>query len=560
MRTNSRVTRDTTSNALSRLRTRFQKRNRLEATVTLQKQTYNAERKQVDFNFHANQGPEVQVLVEGANISKSRLRLLVPVFEEGTIDSDLLNEGTHNIREFLVQQGYFNTTVEVRRIGTGTPSQRVLFTADKGLRHKVTAVNLKGNKYFSDDLLRERLRVQKADAYQRNGRFGLLLVSQDVAAIQALYRANGFDEAKVTPEVKDIETGLDGKPLKIGEIQVTYTIVEGPQQKFGTVKLVGVDSNRTKEVTGLLTAQSGQPFSLIALFGDRDAVRTFYLSHGFDQVTVQVRQQKEATDENRTDVTLEVTEGQQVTIDQVLLSGINNTRPSTVDRQVLVHAGDPLNQTALLDTQRNLYGVALFNKVVAAVQNPDGNAPSKNVLLQLTESKRWDVVYGFGFEAQTGTPNSGQISEASKIQLGLDPNMQFEQNGKTGVSPRVSLDVSRINLRGTQNSITLRSTFGLLEQTAILSFQYSAPAWLEEFFGADLGRVLECSEHYDVFVVHAAVRRPSHAAVEEDRYVYLRVAVSAREGGSEQPAGVGEPDSVVVAAGACGRSWDYMVP
>jgi outer membrane protein insertion porin family len=39
----------------------------------------------------------------------------------------------------------------------------------------------------------------------------------------------------------------------------------------------------------------------------------------------------------------------------------------------------------------------------------------KNVLVQLTEAKRWDVTYGFGFEAQTGTPQSGTISQASAI-------------------------------------------------------------------------------------------------------------------------------------------------
>ena len=70
----SRVTRDTTSNALERLRKLYQKKDRLEATVTLQKQTYNEPQKQVDFEFHANQGPEVKVAVEGAKISKSRLR------------------------------------------------------------------------------------------------------------------------------------------------------------------------------------------------------------------------------------------------------------------------------------------------------------------------------------------------------------------------------------------------------------------------------------------------------------------------------------------------------
>jgi outer membrane protein insertion porin family len=49
LREGSRVTRDTTSNALSRLRAQFQKRDRLAATVSLQKQTYVEARRQVDY-------------------------------------------------------------------------------------------------------------------------------------------------------------------------------------------------------------------------------------------------------------------------------------------------------------------------------------------------------------------------------------------------------------------------------------------------------------------------------------------------------------------------------
>ena len=55
------MTRDTTSNALTRLRKQYQKKDRLEAMVTLQKQTYVPARKQLDYDFHANQGPEVKV-------------------------------------------------------------------------------------------------------------------------------------------------------------------------------------------------------------------------------------------------------------------------------------------------------------------------------------------------------------------------------------------------------------------------------------------------------------------------------------------------------------------
>jgi outer membrane protein insertion porin family len=467
----NRVSRETASNALDRLRKQYQKKDRLEATVSLQKQTYDQPRKQVDYEFHANQGPEVKVAVEGAKISQNRLHRLVPIFEEGTIDNDLLNEGVFNIRDYEQQQGYFGATVDVKVIGQDTSAESVVFSVDRGVKHRVVSVDLKGNKYFSDDLLQERMRVVKGNLYQKSGRYSPALVSADVSAIQALYRANGFDQTTVTSDVKDDSTSKNGKPMKVGEIAVTYTIVEGPQQKFGIVALNGVDSSREKDVRGLMNSQPGQPFSLVTIAGDRDAVVQYYLSQGFDQAKVEIREAKHEADSDTTDVSLNVTEGQQVFINRVLLSGVEKTKPKIVDQQILVHPGDPLNQTALLQTQRNLYNIALFNEVIAAVQNPGGDAPEKNVLLQLTEAKRWNITYGFGIEAQTGTPQTGMISEASCIQLMLNPCNQLAQEGTAGISPRVSLDVSRINLWGTDDSLTLHSSYGLLEQVAILTLQ-----------------------------------------------------------------------------------------
>jgi outer membrane protein assembly factor BamA len=468
LKANSKVSRDTTSNALERLRKQYQKQDHLEAAVTLQKQTYDVARKQVDYDFRVTEGPQVKVVVEGAKLSRSRLHLLVPIFEEGTIDNDLLNEGVHNIRDYQQQQGYFDAKVDVAVAGVKTPAESVVFTVDRGKKYKVRTVTLKGNKYFSTDLLQERMKVQKANAYLRSGRYSPALVSGDVSSIKSLYKANGFDQAEVTTDVKDINNAKNGQPLKVGEIAVTFTIVEGPQQRFGTVELSGVAAAREKSVRGLMNTQAGQPFSLATLSGDRDTVLQYYLANGFDQVKVEIRQTKEA-DAAKTDVSLNVTEGQQVFVNRVLVSGVEKTKPRVVTSQILVHPGDPLDQTALLQTQRNLYNIALFNEVVAAVQNPVGDAPQKNVLIQVTEAKRWNLTYGFGFEAQTGTPQSGTISEASCILLGLNPCNQLTQEGKVGVSPRVSLDVSRINLRGTDDSLTLHTTYGLLEQVAILT-------------------------------------------------------------------------------------------
>ena len=464
------VTRETISNALSRLRSQYQKEDRLEATVALQKSTYDQPKKQLNYDFHANQGPVVKVSIEGAKFSKSRLHLLVPIFEEGTIDNDLLNEGTHNIREFLEQQGYFDATVEVKVIGENTPSEQVVYSVNRGVKHKVTSVTLKGNKYFETDLLKERMRVQKSDAYLRSGRYSPALVESDISSIQALYRANGFNETTITSAVDDIDNAPNGKALKTAQIKVTLTIVEGPQQKFGPIDVAGVDASRIAAVKGLLNSQQGQPFSLISLSGDRDAVLSYYLSNGFDQAKVEVKQAKDANDPKLTNVGINVTEGHQVFVDHVLVSGDDRTKRKVIDNSLQLHAGDPLDQSALLDTQRKLYNLALFNEVNAAVQNPDGDAARKNVLIQLREAKRWDVTYGFGFEAQTGTPQSGKINEATAILLNLDPSKtNLTQEGSAGVSPRVSADVTRINLFGTDKSASVHTTYGLLEKVATLS-------------------------------------------------------------------------------------------
>ena len=62
----SKVTRETMSNALTRLRSQYEKKDRLEATTSLRQQTYDKARRQVDYDFNANQGPLVKVVVEGA--------------------------------------------------------------------------------------------------------------------------------------------------------------------------------------------------------------------------------------------------------------------------------------------------------------------------------------------------------------------------------------------------------------------------------------------------------------------------------------------------------------
>ncbi|MGI4755545.1 MAG: POTRA domain-containing protein [Janthinobacterium lividum] len=469
----NKITHDTTSTALTNLRQFYQKNERLEAAVALEKSQYNAERKELDYNFRANQGPLVSVNITGTKVSKARQRQLLPIYEESAVDNDLLNEGAHNIREFLARQGYFDARVDPSVEGVpdaptysedGTPlpppsnlKETVTFKADEGRRYKVAAVNISGNKYFQTDNIKERMQVVKADAFVRNGRFSPVLLSNDVDSITSLYRTNGFTKVKITSN--EVKGDAD---KKIGTITVNITIEEGPQQKFGEVTFSGESAAREDQVKALVTAEKGQPFALANVSNDRDNILGSYLSRGFDQAKVEVRQAVRKDDPSVTDVTYIITEGEQVRVDRLLISGVHHTRQKLIDAQLLLKAHDPLDESALVEMQRRYYDLALFNEANVAVQNPEGLADRKNVLVQLSEAKRWDVTYGAGFEAQLSTPQPNCRAQQSLGGTGSG----CSQEGNAGASFRVSADVTRINLFGTDQSITIHTTYGLLERVA----------------------------------------------------------------------------------------------
>ena len=457
----SKVTRDTTSNALVRLRARYQKKDRLEAAVALEKQEYAPERKQLNYTFDVNQGPIVTVEVRGTKISKARRKKLLPIYEESAVDNDLLNEGAHNIRDFLQRQGYFDAEVNPHVDPTGSGGQAVIFDVVEGKKYRVVGVDVTGNKYFDTDTMRERMQVVKADAYVRNGRYSQTLLQDDVESITSLYRANGFSRVTIATQVQ--QAGTKGK---LALMRVALKIEEGDQQKFGSAALTGVDPVREKYVRGLMNTVEDQPFSLSTVSGDRDSILQYYLAKGFDQAKVEVKQKARADDPTQTDLTFVVTEGEEVFVDNILLSGVNHTRQNVVSRQMLLKPGDPLDQSALVEMQRKFYDLALFNEANVAVQNPTGLTDRKNVLVQLTEARRWDVTYGGGFEAQTGSPQTNCRAQAS---IGNGTGSGCSPQGNAGASFRVSADVTRINLRGTDNSLQLHTTYGLLERVATLT-------------------------------------------------------------------------------------------
>ena len=376
------VNQETSGKALDGIQNYYRKEERLEAEVKLESKDYVSKRKALDFQFSANRGPIVHVLVDGVSLSQEKIRKLLPVYEEGSVDDDLLNEGNRRLENYYQRLGYFDVKVDHEERPPTAQLVEIVFHVHLGARHRVGSVTITGAKYFDLPTLEERLSVRAHDAFDREGVYNQALLQADVNALQAIYQNNGFSQVKVTPETQDDDNGARNpaqsaanasksppkKPARGKDVglRIVYHIDEGRQQRVHSVQLIGTAKIPQQKLTALLNTQAAQPLSPESLAGDRETLLTYYLSQGFDQAQVEVTQTVlpdaagiQSGNSGLVDIVFHVTEGEQVFLRRVLITGLHYTRPGTIARGITMKEGQPLDQTALLDTQRNLYDLEI---------------------------------------------------------------------------------------------------------------------------------------------------------------------------------------------------------
>ena len=440
------VTATRVTDALQRLRKKFQRQNRVLAQVSIASQEYHEGSNAVDFTFQIDPGPVVVISAEGYRISRGVLKKEIPVYEENAVDDDLLNEGKRDLLDYLQTRGHFDASVDIQKQSDGKTMQ-VAYRIEPGPVHKLVLVEITGNKEFLDTAkLRSYLQIQPTTRLLSHGRYSETLLKNDVATLEGLYRSNGFRQVKIETKVDD---DYQGQP---NHLAVHLNIDEGPRTLVGELHILGNEKFSTAELPERDT-QPGQPYSEENLATDRDRILNFYFNNGFPNASLEIATKASASELNREDVTYTIEEGERFTVNHVMLAGTEHTRDYVVDREVQVKQGQPLSQQGLLVTQTRLYNLGIFSQVDTGVQNPEGADPQKNVLLQVDEAKRYTFTYGFGFEFQTGQP-SGTTSA----------------QGATGVSPRVGFDVTRLNVGGRNQTLAFQSHVGRLQQRGLISY------------------------------------------------------------------------------------------
>lgn len=324
------VTSERIDRGTERLRSYLVAAGYLGARVAAHRGDYDPNTRMLPITLDVIAGPRVRIGVTGAKFSAKKLRKLLPIYAEGAVDSDLLEEGLRNLRDSLQNDGYFDSKVTyATHQDPQTHEEGIEYQVERGIKHRLVGIRIEGNKYFSEELLASRLQIQK-ESLLSVGKFSQQIVRSDGDSIRALYLANGFLQAQVKSEVADDYEG------KAGHVFVAFQIDEGQQTRVAELHLKGNSALSDKQLLSVVSSTPGQPYSEANATSDRDNILAYYFDEGFPDARFDAEAKPTAPD--RVEVTYHITEGARVDVSRVLLAGYRYTRPGIIARQVTVKA------------------------------------------------------------------------------------------------------------------------------------------------------------------------------------------------------------------------------
>jgi len=363
-----------------------------------------------DIEYAIRAGPLHDLRIVG-DVRRRPIRAAVrDAWQEPILVEDLAEEARRAALGWLKGRGFYSAAVDAATAlspaaTAEAPARLVTLDVKPGPKVRVSSIQISGNREMSEERIRRQMLTREKSVL---GLFnpGLLkesVLADDIAAIRALYVANGYLSARVAPPA--IALSPDGE-----EAEVTITIAEeGPQSRVAEVSLEGevkgVEAGELIEKTQL---EPGQILTLDGISFAADRLRETLDLEGYSRSRVSHRLEGPP---EQTRVIFTIVPQDRLRVAGVIIEGNIRTRDRIVAREVTIDSGDYLSRGAILTTQRNLYRLGLFRSVQIDAESIEGRPGFVNVRVRLQEGTPILTAWGVGYDSEDHARASFEIGD-----------------------------------------------------------------------------------------------------------------------------------------------------
>ena len=224
-------------------------------------------------------------------------------YGRGYTSLTLLEQDLRTVRAFMRDLGYRKAEVQVLQ-GVSVDGENLIITfqVTEGPLTRIAGVEVKGNKIYTDQRLRQELRTVIGAPFSRSQ------ARADADRVSALYAREGFLNARLDFSVVELPKKGDEE-----QVRLVYSIVDEGEKVFvNTIIINGVTGNQNTRRTKRAAIRRAIPIAAgDVLRADRiaDAERELYLTDAYRQVIIRTEAAGETpTGYRRRDVIIDVEE------------------------------------------------------------------------------------------------------------------------------------------------------------------------------------------------------------------------------------------------------------
>ncbi len=332
-----------------------------------------------------------QIQFEG-NERVSTKDLLAAVGLEPGQPADLfqLRQAVEMIEDYYREQGY--QYAEVTLDEQLLQSQGIaLFNIVEGPRVKVRRIVFEGNESFPASRLTGVLETKTYIWIFRKGAYDPEAVARDETNIANFYREQGYLDVRVGHRLEFAPNRED--------LTLVFLIDEGQQYTIGEIVFEGNTVLSDDELRAMMRLGEGSPLLQEVLQADLRAIRDAYGSRGYIYANV-TAEPTFLPEPNQVRLTVRLEEGPQITVDEVIIRGNEQTQDKVIRRHVTLLPGETYDATAQKQIQQRLYETQLFEDV--EVTPAGGRDDTRDVLVRVKEANTTQFIVGAGITSNNG--------------------------------------------------------------------------------------------------------------------------------------------------------------
>lgn len=330
------------------------------------------------------------------------------------------------------RQGRFAASVEPKIIELDSNRVNVVFEIAEGGATKVQAINIIGNKAFSDAQLRDIITTSQSgwfDFLKGTNIYDPDRLSLDRELLRQYYMKNGYADARVVSA--GAELARDGSGFNI-----TFVVDEGELFTFGKIDIESSLANvDPKSLYGELLTTPGATFDQSAMDRTIERITLAVSEQGFAFARVRPRAAREPGTRS-INVTYVIDQGPRIYIERINVNGNLRTHDYVVRREFRLAEGDAYNPLLVDKAKKRLQALGFFKAV--DIKRRPGTAPDRVVLdVDLIEQSTGELSFGAGYSTSEGVIGDVSITERNLLGKG-----QFLRLRLAGSAERLQVDLS----------------------------------------------------------------------------------------------------------------------